>query len=190
MSTLHAMDTKVLPVAREPLTLEDFEALGEEVRIEVVEGVPVMSPDPTVRHQRASARLFRLLDDAAPPAWVSLGPVDWMISEVPLTMREPDVVVVPRRLVEEDATRLIEAPLLAVEVLSPGSYERDLVTKRRQYAAAGLRHYWVVGPDVPEVIVFRSRGGELVEVARAAGDDELHLTEPFQISVRPSDLFL
>lgn len=188
VSTLHAMDAKVLPVAREPLTLEDFEALGEEVRIEVVDGIPVMSPDPTVRHQRAAARLVRLFDDAAPPGWVSLGPVDWMISEVPLTIREPDVVVVPYRLVAEDAKRLVEAPLLAVEVLSPGSYERDLITKRYQYAAAGLRHYWVVGPDLPEVVVFG--GAELAEVARAAGDEELHLHEPFEMVVRPSDLLL
>ena len=129
-----------------------------------------------------------LFDGAAPPGWVSLGPVDWMISEVPLTIREPDVVVVPYRLVQEDAKRLVEAPLLAVEILSPGSYERDLITKRRQYAAAGLRHYWVVGPDVPEVVVFGRRGDDLVEEARAVGDEELHLHEPFEMVVRPSDL--
>jgi Uma2 family endonuclease len=188
VSTLHAMDTKVLPVAREPLTLDAYEALGEEWRVEVVDGVPVMSPEPTVRHQRAAARLFRLLDDASGPGWVSVGPVDWMISKVPLTMRAPDVVVVPHRLVVDDAKRLVEAPLLAVEILSPGSYERDLVTKRHQYGAAGLRHYWVVGPDVPEVIAFGYRNGDLVEVARASGDEVLSVDQPFPLTLRPADL--
>jgi hypothetical protein len=42
--------------------------------------------------------------------------------------------------------------------------------------------------DLPEVVVFGLRDGELAEVARASGDEMLALDEPFPISLRPADL--
>jgi Uma2 family endonuclease len=37
--------------------------------------------------------------------------------------------------------------LLAVEIVSPGSEGVDTVTKRAEYAAAGIPQYWVVDQD-------------------------------------------
>lgn len=40
--------------------------------------------------------------------------------------------------------------LAAIEVVSPGSRRTDTVTKRSEYAEAGIEHYWIVelGPPV------------------------------------------
>ena len=45
---------------------------------------------------------------------------------------------------------------LAVEVISPSSVERDLVTKRDEFAAAGVPNYLVVDvrDETPEVYLF------------------------------------
>lgn len=37
--------------------------------------------------------------------------------------------------------------LLVVELISPGSYRRDTIVKRAEYADAGIPHYWIVDLD-------------------------------------------
>ncbi|KQU57271.1 hypothetical protein ASG84_16900 [Rhodococcus sp. Leaf278] len=37
--------------------------------------------------------------------------------------------------------------VLVVEVISPGSRRTDVVTKRSEYADAGIEHYWIVDPE-------------------------------------------
>lgn len=177
----------------EPFTsLDDYLAWvdqrPDEEHYEVVEGVPVMSPSPTGWHQFALAQLVLLLSPACPADHVVLpAPFDWVLWEAPrLQIREPDLVVVARS--EARAPRLTRAPLLAVEILSPTSYERDAVAKRREYALAGLDHYWIVNPGAPQVAVYRRRGETFELVAQAVDDAELVVTEPMSLRLRPSDL--
>lgn len=54
--------------------------------------------------------------------------------------------------------RLIEsAPDLICEVLLPASAYEDLRLKRRRYAEAGVREYWIVDPMEPSVEVYTLR---------------------------------
>ncbi len=41
-------------------------------RYELIDGTPLMSPAPMLRHQLAVARLLRLLDDASPAGLIAL----------------------------------------------------------------------------------------------------------------------
>lgn len=178
----------------EPFTsLDDYLAWVEhrpdEEHYEVVEGFPVMSPSPGVPHQYALSRLLILLSEACPPEHMVLpAPLDWLMWEHPrLQIREPDLVVIGRP--QARAPRLTEAPLLAVEVLSPTSFERDVVAKRREYAQAGLRHYWIVDPQTPQVAVYRMGDeGNLDMVTHASGETAIAVDEPFAVRLRPSDL--
>lgn len=52
-----------------PWTEEDFLALPEDRRIELLDGELLVSPYAGHAHQRASSRLWRMLDDAAPAAF-------------------------------------------------------------------------------------------------------------------------
>jgi hypothetical protein len=58
------------------------------------------------------------------------------------------------------------------------------VTKRREFLAAGLDHYWVVDPDEPAIVAFDITG----EYAHARGDEPFVVAEPFPIRVIPADL--
>lgn len=112
---------------------------------------------------------------------------DWVLWRVPeLLVRQPDLVVITHE--QADGARLESPPLLAVEVLSPQSVERDVVTKRAECARAGLRDYWIVDLEVPETVVHRAVDGELIEVARATGDDTLEVTHPFPVAITPGRL--
>jgi Uma2 family endonuclease len=69
------------------------------------------------------------------------------------TILEPDIFVVCDR---EKITgpRVVGAPDLVVEVLSPSTWQRDLVLKLRKYRQAGVREYWVVLPEAKQVFVY------------------------------------
>jgi Uma2 family endonuclease len=45
-------------------------------------------------------------------------------------------------------------PDLVVEVVSPDDPDRDYVTKKKEYAEAGIPEYWIVDPDVHLVEVY------------------------------------
>ena len=49
-------------------------------------------------------------------------------------------------------------PDLVVEVVSPGSEQRDYEVKRDEYLKAGIRLYWVIDPQQRSATVFTRRG--------------------------------
>ena len=153
-------------IPRHPLSLDEFFSL-DVVLAELVDGQPVFMSSPGVLHQRVSHRLSRILETACPPGYEVLpAPMDWVLWEVPqATVRQPDLAVV--RYEPGDRPRLVEPPLLVVEIVSPTSQERDLVAKRRDYARAGAEHYWLVDPQTPLVVCLRRRDADgYDEVAR------------------------
>lgn len=173
-------------------SIDDFAAWVQQTPegqyYEVVDGVPVMSPSPTSWHQLALSRLFTALAAGCPEDCVVLpAPLDWVLWEKPLLgVRQPDLLVVARAAI--DGPRLTRPPLLAVEILSPTSFERDVVAKRREYARAGLDHYWIVDPDAPSVAVYRRHAATLEMVDHAVGTDALVVKEPVTVRLRPADL--
>ena len=163
------------------MSFEDYLALPEDEEhrhAELVDGEVIVLNRPHGLHQRMQGNLYVALQRAAPPGFEPLIEWDWVT--VPGSrVRDPDLLVLRSELV--DAPRLTEAPLLAVEVLSPDSVVRDLVDKREEYAAAGLEHYLVARPyDVPALWYFRRVGDRLHERAYVLGEDALELPEPFR----------
>jgi Uma2 family endonuclease len=176
----------------EPFTsLEDYDRWladrPDEEHYEVVDGLPVMSPSPSGLHQLVLIRLAFLLQQHCPSEQVVLpAPWDWVLATQPrLSVRQPDLVLVRRSQLDD---RLLDVPLLAVEVLSPTSFERDAVWKRDAYAKAGLEHYWLVDPQMPQVAIYRRTEGELRMVTRATASEQITLTDPFEVSFSPADL--
>jgi len=182
-----------MPILAEPfVSLEDYLAWAshrpDAEQYEVVDGQPVMSPSPHGMHQLVLSRLSAALRDVCPAGHeVIQAPWDWLLWERPrLQIRQPDLLVVPRELL--NYPRLLRAPLLAVEVLSAASLERDVVAKLRDYGRAGLDHYWVVDPDAPQIAVYGRRSDTLVLTTLVSGDEDLVITEPLSVRLRPTGL--
>ncbi len=155
------------------------------LRYELVDGVLLVSPAPTNRHQIVVGELYLLLRAACPPDLrVMLAPTDYQPTD--RRSLQPDLLVA-RRTDVGDAP--ISAPLLlAVEVLSPSTRSVDLLLKRGVYAESGVAAYWLVDPSVPSVRALRLVDGAYVEVGTAEGDRALELEEPFAVRVVPRDL--
>ncbi|KXO97430.1 Uma2 family endonuclease [Tsukamurella tyrosinosolvens] len=163
------------------MSLDDWRALGEDTsgRSELQEGVLIVSPSPRKLHQTAGLKLAMLLA-AHMPDGLELVPDFDVIVEAgfPPTVRRPDLIIVPVTAPDEVTADRV---LLIVEILSPGTRRQDLVTKRSEYADAGIPHYWIVDLDGgPSIEALTLRDGRY-EGATSTG--EFTTTVPFDLRV-------
>lgn len=176
------------PATRLPMSKAELAAdrPDDGLRYELLDGVLVVTPAPSPRHQEAAFSLGILLRAACPPeSKVLLAPLDVDISDD--TLLQPDVVVFRRE--QADRRQVNGAPLLAVEVLSPSTRRLDLHLKRSRYEAAGTASYWVVDPgEPPALTAWELRAGRYVEVASVTGAEKFAAELPFPVTVVPDEL--
>jgi Uma2 family endonuclease len=127
------------------VTAEQYASWTEEqcAGIEIVDGMVLVSPSASKRHNRLARLLANALDAAARPDWNADTDFDVRLQDVPLNNRRPDVTVYRSETIDITPTRP-EHVLLVVEVVSPGSETTDRIVKADQYARAGIRFYWRV----------------------------------------------
>jgi Uma2 family endonuclease len=179
----------VMPRESKDWTVADLEHVPDDgLQYELLDGILLVSPSPVPQHQWVVSRLFLRLESARPPGLeIYLAPIDWQPDD--RTSLQPDLLVVDAADVR--GTEPITAPLLlAVEVLSPSTRRKDLVSKRSKYQDAGVASYWMVDPDPqkPNIVVCELRAGRYVETGTASGDDEISLDLPFRVTLQPSAL--
>lgn len=104
---------------------------------------------PSTAHQRILIFLFKLLSRFVDDR--ELGEVmiaALRVQVAPDVFREPDIIYVGRENRFHVQDRFWTGADLVVEIVSEDakSRERDYVTKRADYAAAGIAEYWIVDP--------------------------------------------
>lgn len=155
------------------LTLDEFAALPEDRsrHYELQEGVLTGAPRPGAWHQRIAYSMAFALEDVLPCEWEPICGVEVVIEERwPPTVRVPDVAIVPARLIDRDLQLLSASDLLGVvEVSVPGSRTLDAVTKRSEYAAAGIPLYWHVDPEPPVTLTDYRLAGDVYRIAWRGG---------------------
>jgi Uma2 family endonuclease len=155
-------------------TYDDLLALDDGKRYEIIEGELFEMTAPNALHAVSLANLFALLGPIvrALRGMILVAPVDvFMAGADPV---EPDIVV----LLPGSAARLVRRgvegpPDLLVEVLSPSTRGRDLLTKRALYARAGVREYWILDGEAETVEVLGLDRDAFHTLQIAAGHDRI-----------------
>jgi len=160
-----------------PMTVDEFyeftDRRPDEEKWELIDGEPILNAAPSPLHQWIVKNvLFALMLLEREPAatWAVLPGVGVRVSDT--NRPEPDVVILPRTGVSPGLqSRDLSDPLVAFEVLSPSTEDRDLRWKRAAYTGlASLTHYVVIAQDAVEVVVFARDDGFAEKRLRSLND--------------------
>lgn len=131
-------------------TLNDYLALPDDQRVELIDGVIYDMSSPTIPHQEIGGEIFArirsFLINKKGPCKVFMSPVDVQLDRDDRTVLEPDVMVVCDRS-KITRARIVGAPDFVAEVLSPSTRQKDAMIKTKKYRLAGVREYWMIDPD-------------------------------------------
>ncbi|MFH8241909.1 Uma2 family endonuclease [Streptomyces sp. NPDC018321] len=152
---------------------------------ELIDGSLVFVSPQTAFHMRTIRLLDRALIDQAPDEF-EIYP-EFTVTLNDRNRPEPDVLVARAGAdLGPKETRLLHRDvLLAAEVVSEDSVDRDRETKPRKYAAAGITHYWRVEESngLPVVYVYELESMTKSYVPTGIFHNRLKLTVPFPIDI-------
>jgi Uma2 family endonuclease len=159
----------VPPVDLAPMTVEEFFAFTDtrpdEEKWELIDGEPILNASASELHQIIVGNLIfhlGMLERQEARSWRAIPGIGVRIADQSLP--QPDVLVRPNGVPDRDRQRReCDDVIVAFEILSPSTRDRDLRWKRAAYLSLpSLTHYIVVAQDVVEVMVF-GRNAELPE---------------------------
>ncbi len=156
----------VLQPQPETITLEQYEALPEEKRTEVFDGIAYDMASPSQIHQAISMQLSTIINNyilrKKGSCSIFNAPFDVKLSDKPLTIVQPDIMVICDKN-KLDGKRCNGAPDFIIEIVSPGNPTDDYIRKLYYYKNYGVREYWIVDPR-RKIITVNYFEGNIVSV--------------------------
>ena len=148
-------------------TSSDLELMPhDDKRYEIIDGELLVTRAPHLGHQDACGEIFYYLR-----AWTRTSGSGKVVVTPGVIFTEvdnviPDVVWIKSERVEQivdESGHLIEAPDLAVEVISPGkeNQRRDRELKLKLYSTQGVREYWTAHWQLRKIEVYRRESAQL-----------------------------
>lgn len=138
-------------------TLDDYLALPDELRVELIDGKFYDMAAPHAGHQAIlgmiHAAFFSYVTEQKEFCMSFVSPIDVQLDRDDKTVVQPDVLILCDRNKLQNG-RIFGAPDLVVEVLSPSTRRKDMFLKLNKYAQAGVREYWYVDPIKRQIVVY------------------------------------
>jgi Uma2 family endonuclease len=165
---------------------EEYLALNSNHLVEFSHGYVEVLPMPTTSHQLIVLALYQVLKTFVSPqdlGTVLVAPL--RVQLWPGKFREPDVVFMLAQHAARIGEPFWEGADLVMEVVSSDDRRRDLETKRREYAQAGIPEYWIVDPQPARITVLRLDGATYVVHGEFPTDTQAtsHLLPGFAVDV-------
>jgi len=131
----------------------DYMHLQDTANYEILNGLWNAVPAPGTKHQCISMKLTSILFQKLENK--DLGTILGTPCRVMLTpwdIVQPDILFIRKNRKGIIGSQIILGPPdLTIEILSDGTWERDLKTKRRIYADSGIQEYWIVDPETETI---------------------------------------
>jgi Uma2 family endonuclease len=160
-----------------PMTVEEYFAFTDtrpdNEKWELIDGEPILNASLSRLHQKIHRNLVYLLatiERQQPQSWEASPGIGVRVSDTSLP--EPDIFIVPAGSTRRDPYgRETRDVIVAFEILSPSTVERDLRWKRTAYASLpSLTHYVVIAQDAVDIVVFAREAGFAEQRLRSPGN--------------------
>ena len=150
--------TYVLPEKKPgEYTLDDYYAIPDDRRVELIDGVIYDMAAPSAIHQQILGQLYLQFYACAEKQGghcdVFLAPCDVQLDRDNKTMLQPDLFVMCHDY-DRLSRSIMGAPDLTVEILSSSTRSKDMAIKLSKYYFAGVKEYWIIDPQNKEVFVY------------------------------------
>lgn len=136
---------------------------GTNRLLEFTDGTIEVLPMPTDRHQGILFLLAQLFSSHIEPLGGVVRFSSLRLQLRPGKFREPDLLILRDARDPRRRNRYWLGADLVLEIVSADKPERDLVTKRQEYAEVGIPEYWIVNPLNETISVLVLRDGAYVE---------------------------
>ena len=150
---------------------------GPEIkaRYDIVDGEMIMAPSPKRAHQIILGRVYVRFQEFVTEhelGDVYFAPLDVVVQEAPLRVRQPDLIFVSNENSGILGDFIHGGPDLVVEVLSPGNSRSEIESKLSDYAQIGVRECWLVSPEARTAEVLQLDDGNWRRLfIRGVGDN-------------------
>ena len=143
------------PAAATRSPWEQFDALPDDTKAELIDGELVYAMPVNERHNAAQLFIQTVLSLYVVKQGLGRVFADQFEMRLGLQRFVPDASFVRTEHLDRVLPTRIEGPAdLVVEVLSPDSAARDRGVKLRDYAAAGVQEYWLLDPETERIEVY------------------------------------
>ena len=164
------------PFVERRMSVSEWVNLPEDEPGELVDGCLVEEEMPDLRHEMVVSWLLRTLG-----TWLGVGRGFVFASEAKFVVgarrgRKPDLsMYLPGGAVPPGSGAVRTPPDVMVEIVTPtaGDARRDRVEKVTDYAAFGVRYYWIVDPAVRTLEIYELGGDGRYVRALGASDGTL-----------------
>ncbi len=130
-------------------TLDDYYALPDERRVELIDGVIYDMSAPTFVHQlilgEAYTAIRQYISAKGGDCIPMMSPVDVRLDCDDKTIVQPDVLILC------DKSKICKwgingAPDFCLEIISAATGRKDYIKKLQKYTEAGVKEYWIIDP--------------------------------------------
>ena len=170
-----------MEVLARKITYEEFAKMDfpddDPFLYELINGELVRKNAPSGEHQFAQSKLFSILSrfvDDKEMGMVFSSPTAGILSEE--NAPQPDLIFLSKEKMKllDPEWGIRGAPDMVVEIVSPSSYKRDHLEKKRLYAQYGVVEYWIVDPSYRSIEIYILKEG--VYELHAFGIDNEQIT--------------
>ena len=146
-------------------TIEDYYALPDDKRVELIDGCFYDMTAPGTIHQIVCGLVFNsiymFIKENKGSCIPISSPIDVQLDCDDKTMVQPDVIIV----CDEDKIKekaILGAPDFVMEILSPSTRKKDMFTKTHKYCDAGVKEYWMIDPKKKLLIAYNFEDDDVV----------------------------
>jgi Uma2 family endonuclease len=166
------------------ITFEEFLRIDEktEEQLEYIDGVIYNQASPSTDHQRIVSRLHLALGNYfyGKTCEAMVSPYDIILkNEKEKHKIQPDISIICD---EKGFTKnnYVGSPTLVIEVLSPSTSSRDLITKMNLYMRFGIKEYWIVSPKNKEIQIYNFEDCQLKQELTTYRNNEILFSNIFE----------